>query len=122
MGQVSASVLAKMASPKGEPGFQWGRGAGVAFALAAQAQFLDEGLVTFEVRSLQVCQQLTAFCSHQEQTPAGVKVLPVGLQVLGQVSNAMREQGDLYFSGPGVFLVGSVILDYTLLVDVFGHG
>jgi hypothetical protein len=50
-----------------------------------------------------------------------MEILSVGLQVLGQVRDAGGEQGDLYFSRPRVFFVGSVFLDYILLIDVFGH-
>ncbi len=96
-------------------------GAGVAFALAAEAQLLDEGLVPVEVFAFQVIQQLATPRSHHEQTPSRMKILSVGLEVLGQVRNAGRKQGDLYFTRSRVFLMGSVFLDYTLLVDVFGH-
>ena len=48
---------------------------------------------------------------HLQQTAAGVMVLFVDLQVLGQVSDALGQYRNLDFGGTGVLLVDAVGLD-----------
>ena len=89
--------------------------------LAAKIQLLNDGLVTFEVFAFQVIEQLSSFRRHHEQAPSGMEILSVGLQVLGQVSDAFGKQGDLHLAGSRVLFMDPVFLYYVLFVDVFGH-
>ena len=89
--------------------------------LAAKLQLLNDGLVTFEVFSLQVIEELSSLRRHHEQAPSGMKILSVGLQMFGQVSDAFGKQGDLHLAGSRVLFMDAVFLYYVLFVDVFGH-
>ena len=49
-------------------------------------------------------------------------IMLVGLQVLGQLTNALREQGDLCFRGTGVGLMKTVLgQDFLLLLSGKSH-
>jgi hypothetical protein len=87
--------------------------------LSAKAQLFNDVLVTFEVCAFQVVEQLSPLRRHHEQAPSGMEILSVGLQVLGQVSDAFGKQGDLHFARARVFFMDSVFLYYVLFVDVF---
>ena len=63
--------------------------------LLAQTQLLDDGAVAVDVPLLQVAEELAALADHLLQTPAGVVVLRVRLQVGGQLPDAGRQNGDL---------------------------
>jgi len=89
--------------------------------LAAKIQLFNDVLVTFEVFALQVIEQLSSLRRHHEQAPPGMEILSVGLQVLGQVSDAFGKQGDLHLAGSRVLFMDAVFLYYVLFVDVFGH-
>lgn len=73
--------------------------------LTAQAERFDGFLVTLLSSSLQIVQQLPATCHHLQQTaPCGV-VLRVGVQVLGEVIDALRQQCDLHVGTAGVLFM-----------------
>src|SRR5690606_38825304 len=60
-------------------------------------------------------QEALALTDQQHQTTTGVVVVLVGLEVLGQVSDAVREQRDLDLRRAGVALRGPELLDDLLL-------
>jgi hypothetical protein len=62
---------------------------------APQAQSFDQGLITRGVGPLEVVEQ-AASLAHQLQQPApGMVIFHVGLEVLGELADALREDGDL---------------------------
>src|SRR3954462_13912514 len=79
-------------------------------ALAAEAEFLDEGAVALEVLLLQVAEQAAALADEHEQAAARVVVLLVRPQVLGQLVDPLGEQGDLDPGVPGVLGIGAELL------------
>jgi len=91
------------------------------FALLSQAELADDRAVTLDVVLLQVVQQASSATDHLLQTAAAVEVLFVSLEVLGQVSDAVGQDSNLYLGRTGVTLVGSVLLDDVELC-VFLHG
>ena len=91
------------------------------FALLSQAELADDRAVTLDVVLLQVVQQTSSVTNHLLQTAAAVEVLLVGLQVLGQVSDAVGQDSNLYFGRTCVALVSSVLLDDAVL-EFFLHG
>src|SRR3954470_4847261 len=62
---------------------------------SAQAELADERAVALEVPLLQVVEQPPALADEHEQAAARVVVLLVLAQVLGEVVDALGEQGDL---------------------------
>ena len=90
--------------------------------LAAQPQASDEVTVTLNVVLAQVLQQTAAATDEQQQATTGVVVVLVGLQVLGQVVDALGQQCDLSLRGAGVGLVDAVLLeDFSLLLSGKSH-
>src|SRR6476469_3790110 len=63
--------------------------------LAAYLESLDERLVTRIVDPLQVVEKRTALAHHRQQPTAGMVILLVGLEVVGQVVDAFREDRNL---------------------------
>ena len=58
-----------------------------------------------------VVQQAAALADHLEEAAAGVVVLLVDLEVLGELSDALGEDGDLDLRGTGIRLVRAVGFD-----------
>ena len=85
--------------------------------LVAEAKFLDELPVGIELRPLHVVQETTALANHLEQALATVVILLVRPEVLGQVVDSLREQGDLNLGGTGVGLVSPVLLQRRRLIE-----
>src|SRR5438094_422207 len=63
--------------------------------LLAKLQPFGQRLVTAGVGGMQIIQQTPALANHYEQSPARTVVLDVLLQMLRQVVDALRQQGDL---------------------------
>ena len=72
--------------------------------LLAQTEAFDQAAVTREVLALVVVQQLAALADHLEQTTAGVVILGVGLEMIGQAVDAGGQQCDLNFGRTSVAL------------------
>ena len=70
--------------------------------LLAQAELLDQRAVALEVRALHVVQKAAAATTSIKQATAGVVVLALLAQVLGQVVDALGEQRDLDLGAAGV--------------------
>ena len=65
--------------------------------LLTDAEFLNDGLVSLGVVLLQVIQQATALADHDEEPAPGRMVLLVGLEMIGQLADALTEDRDLDF-------------------------
>jgi hypothetical protein len=65
--------------------------------LLADAERLDDGPVTIDVLGLQVVEETPALADQHEQATAGMVILRVELEVLGQIGDALREERDLNF-------------------------
>src|SRR5436309_183788 len=65
--------------------------------LPAEPQPLDQALVPIEVAPSQVIEETTALTDELEQPPAGMMILDVCLEVLGEVTDACTQQRDLHF-------------------------
>jgi len=71
--------------------------------LVAQLELLGNRLVTAEVRALQIFEQAAALADHDQQATARAVIFLVGLEMLRQMVDAVREQRDLDIGGTGVF-------------------
>ena len=76
--------------------------------LLADAQFVDDGAVALHVLFLQVVEKPAAAADHLQQTAAAVMILRVGLEVLGKVGDAVREECDLHFWRSGIDVMDSI--------------
>src|SRR5688500_6037868 len=86
--------------------------------LSAQAEFADDLPVPLDVVLLDVVEEATATTDELHQAPTGVMVALVHLEMLGEVVDALREDGDLHLGRAGVRVVEPVLGDRGGLV---GH-
>ena len=86
----------------------------------AQFQFLRDRLITAQVRVLQIFQQAPALADHHQQPATRTVVFFVGLQMLGQMVDPLREQGNLHVRRPRVAscnLNGSIVFVFASIFD-----
>src|SRR6476659_3419203 len=73
--------------------------------LLADAQTTDQLRIAFRVLALEIVEQPSALADEFEKPPARVMVLRVGLEMLGEVIDALTEERDLNFGGSGIAVV-----------------
>ena len=74
-------------------------------------ELIDDSAVTLDVLGHQIVQHLAALTDHLQQAAAGVMILLVGTEVLGEVVDSLGENGDLNFRGTRVALMACILLD-----------
>jgi hypothetical protein len=81
---------------------------------------LNELAVLVSVGALQIIEQLAPLADHLEQSPAGMVILDIALEVIGQAVDAGGEKRNLHFRGSGV--AGSALMiRYDLRLLRNGH-
>jgi hypothetical protein len=70
--------------------------------LFADAQFLDQGPVPVDILTLEIVEKVPALADQLEQTTAGMMILFVGLKMIGQIGNPLRQQCDLHLRRAGI--------------------
>ena len=70
--------------------------------LAADTQTLNQGLIPFRIATLQIIQQLAPAGHHGKESPAGVVILFVRFEVLGELQNPLAENCYLNFWRAGI--------------------
>ena len=71
----------------------------------AKLQLLCNRLIARQVRLVKIIQQATALPDHFQKATTRAVVLDVLLQMLGQVIDALGQQGHLHVGGPSVLVV-----------------
>ena len=79
--------------------------------LAAQAELFDQGLVASIVVLLEVVEKAATGRNQLEQAAAGMVILAMVLEVLGEVGNTFAEDRDLDFRRTGIVGLGCVFPD-----------
>jgi len=75
------------------------------WGLFAQAQFLEHGLVAVVGSALEVVEQFAPPGDHLEEAATGGMILDVRLEMVGELIDALGEQGRLHVGAARVFLV-----------------
>ncbi len=88
----------------------------VSRSLATQSQFCNQGPVTLHILFLEVPEQSPPLTDHHEQTSPAVMILFMGLQMLGEVVDALSQQRNLDLRGTGVRGVRAVFIYNSLSV------
>jgi hypothetical protein len=78
--------------------------------LFSQSQALNDRSVTFRILLLHIVQKPSPLADEFQQTPAGMVVLFMLLEMIGQVSDASTQERDLNFRRP---CIGRVQLETT---------
>ena len=83
------------------------------YRLLADAELLlgDDGAVAVDVFALQVVEKATTLADEHLQGALGGVVFVILFQVLGQVTDAIREQGNLCLGRTGIGFAFSVLLE-----------
>ena len=77
--------------------------------LLTNSELRNGRTVTLDVLLHQVVEKVAAVTNHFEQAAAGMVILLMDFQMLGQVVDSLSEDRDLDFRGTGVFFVNLVI-------------
>ena len=83
--------------------------------LTADAQALNQVLVPFRITAFQVFQKAAAPGDHRQQSPAGMMIFAVHLEMILELQNTLAQDGYLYFWRTGVGIVDSKLRDRLCL-------
>src|SRR5215470_5046524 len=83
--------------------------------LAAQSKALNQLLVAGIVLALEIIEQAPPLPDHDKKAAARMEILLVRLQMLGQIVDALAEDGDLHLRRACIVGFLSVLLDDRLL-------
>ncbi len=78
---------------------------GMPALLVTQFQFFDHVSVPLDIEFFKVIQQSSSLPHHLQKTAAGVIVLSVFLEMIGESLDASGQDSDLYFRGTSIGLV-----------------
>ncbi len=87
--------------------------------LLAKFELFNDRLVAIKVVLLEVIQQFSPTGCHHKQASAGVKILAVCFKMFRKMSDSGGKKGNLHFAGPSVLIVGTILFDYVLFVNLF---
>jgi len=79
--------------------------------LLPEAEPLDQLVVPIPVLAAEVLQETAPAADELQQSAPRVVVLRVGLEMLGQVRDAVRQKGDLHLERTRVGVVRPILLD-----------
>src|SRR5712664_2287404 len=82
----------------------------------SNSEFFRDDSVAFRVLLAQVFEQAPALADQHQETAAGVMVLLVSLEVVGETVDPFGEERDLHLGRAGVALVHLELLDQALLL------
>ena len=82
--------------------------------LTADAQTLNQVLVPFRITAFQVFQQAPPARYHRQQSPAGMMVFAMQLEMILQLQNALAQDCYLDFWRTGIGFMNSVRCNYLL--------
>ena len=89
-------------------------------ALLTNSELVDDRAVPLHVSLLEVVKKPAAATDELQQAAARVMVLRVGLEMLGEVGNAVREECDLHFWRPGIGVMNPIRVDEVRLLLLGG--
>ena len=90
--------------------------------LTTDTQTGNQCLVPFRVTALQVFQKAAAPRDHRQQSPAGMMIFAVRLEMILELQNALTQDRDLNFWRTGIRFMNSVRRNYLLLgIGFQGH-
>ena len=84
-------------------------------------ELFDDRPVTVDVYFGQVAQKISSVTNHLKQAAAGMMIVGILLQMLGQLIDASSQDRDLDFGGTGILLVQLIGFDHRILGILFQH-
>jgi hypothetical protein len=92
---------------------------GLCLSLLAEAQFGDNGAIALDVLVIQVGQLPSSLSDHLEESPPGVVVMAVDLEVFGEPVDLLCKEGHLHFGRACISLV-TAVSRYEAVLLLFG--
>ena len=90
--------------------------------LTTDAQALNQVLVSFRITAFQVFHKAAAPRDHRQQSPAGMMIFTVRLEMILKLQDALTQDRDLYLWRTSIRFVDTVCCDYLLLgIGCQGH-
>ena len=90
--------------------------------LTTDAQALNQVLVSFRATAFQIFQKAAPPRDHRQQSPAGMMIFTVRLEMILKLQNALTQDRDLNFWRTGIRFVDTVCCNYLLLgIGCQGH-
>jgi hypothetical protein len=91
-------------------------------ALFAQAKAREDCSIALLVFLAEIGQVAAPLANHHEQTPPGMLIVLVGLEMLSQPVDPLRQQSDLNLGRPSITPVYAVLFDDRVLLTLLqGH-
>jgi hypothetical protein len=84
--------------------------------LSSQAERFDEAPVFLEIDFLEIIQESAPLADEFQKPPAGMKILFMHLEMLRQVVDPFRQQGNLNVRGAGIALMPFKLIDDLALL------
>jgi hypothetical protein len=92
---------------------------GFLLLLFAQPELLNQRPISLDIFVLEVVQEAAPLAHQFDQAPAGMVIFSVGLEVIGQVTDTLAQDGHLYFGGAGIrFMLAKPVDNVTFLYRV----
>jgi len=82
--------------------------------LTADAQAQNQVLVSFRVTAFQVFQHAPPPCDHRQQSPAGMMIFAVGLEMILELQDTLTQDCYLHFWRTGVGLMDPICCNCLL--------
>jgi hypothetical protein len=92
---------------------------GLRLSLLAEAQFGDNGAIALDVLVVQVGQVPSSLSDHLEESPPGVVVMAMDLEVFGEPVDLLCKEGHLHFGRARISLV-TAVSRYEAILLLFG--
>ena len=89
--------------------------------LLSDVELFDDRPVAVDIGLGQVVQKVSSVTNHLKQTAAGMMIVRILLQMLGQLIDASSQDRDLDFGGTGILLVQLIGFDHRILGILFQH-
>jgi hypothetical protein len=87
--------------------------------LSAQPKLLNQSAIPVDVLFFEIIQEAPPLSHQLDQAPAGVVIFGVGLEVVGQITDPLTQDGHLNLGGAGIQVMqAKPVNDFTLLFRV----
>ena len=89
--------------------------------LLSDTEAFDNCAVTFDIVLDKIVEELSSFADHLLHTAAGMVILRVGFEMLGELVDPRGKNGNLHFGRTGVAFVDCVFFDELLFGLLCDH-
>jgi hypothetical protein len=92
---------------------------GLLFLLSAEPELLNQRPISLDILVLEVVQESPTLTHQFDQSPAGMVIFGVGLEMISQITDALAQDGYLHLGGAGIrFMLAKPVNDVTFLCRV----